>query len=178
MNYCSGCAQPVELQVPAGDERTRHVCVGCGLVHYQNPRVVVGSVPTTEDGRILLCRRAIEPRIGFWTLPAGFMELDETTAEGAAREAYEEARAQVEIGDLLALYDLAHVNQVQLFFSARLLSEEVEPGQESLEVALFTYDAIPWDELAFPSVHWVLHHQRDLGEGPTFPDRRSTAVGR
>lgn len=144
-------------------------------MHYENPRVVVGSVPVTDDGRLLLCRRAIEPRVGLWTLPAGFMELEETTAEGARREAWEEARADVEIGALLAVYDLRHVSQVQLFYAGRLRSPEVSPGPESLEVALVRYEDVPWDELAFPSVGWVLrYHQRVADQAEFLPQRRST----
>lgn len=172
MNFCPTCGAPVALRVPAGEDRERHVCTapGCARVHYVNPRVVVGVV-APHEGRVLLCRRAIEPRTGFWTLPAGFLETGETTAEGARREAWEEARARVEVGPLLALYDLPHIAQVQLFYLARLLEPgAVAPGPESLEVGLFGWDEVPWADLAFPSVHWALryHHAVAAGGGP-FP---------
>lgn len=151
--------------VPPGDDRERLLCPDCGYVAYQNPLIVVGSVVTwSEDGedRILLCRRAIEPRKGYWTLPAGFMEEHETTQAGAMREAWEEARARIEIDALLAVYDIPRISQVQLIFRARLTAPEFSAGPESLEVALFRWDEIPWSELAFPTVHWALreHHAR------------------
>ncbi len=146
------------------------MCTRCGFIHYENPKIIVGSVATWE-GKILLCRRAIEPRRGFWTLPAGYMELNETPEEGALREAWEEARAKLAIGDLLAVYTIRHISQVQLFYRAELLSPEVEAGPESLEVGLFAPDAIPNDELAFPSVSWALaHHAEALSAaGPWAP---------
>jgi len=144
-------------QIPSGDNRERLVCPDCDYVAYENPKVVVGVVATWQ-GRLLMCRRAIEPRKGFWTLPAGFMEMGETPEEGAAREAWEEARAQLEIVDLLALYSLKHISQLQLFFRATLLSDDVSAGPESREVQLFDFDALPSSELAFPSVHWAIEH--------------------
>lgn len=156
--------------IPPGEDRERLTCPDCGYIAYQNPLIVVGSVVTWEDGRILLCRRAIEPRKGFWTLPAGFMEERESTAEGAAREAWEEARARIETGPLLAVYDIPRISQVQLIFHARLLSDDVSAGPESLEVALFAWDDIPWDDLAFPTVHWALREHRDrLGRADCAP---------
>ena len=151
--------------VPPGDDRERLMCPDCGYVAYQHPLIVVGSVATwTGDGedRILMCRRAIEPRKGFWTLPAGFMEERETTQAGAMREAWEEARATIEIDALLAIYDIPRISQVQLIFRARLTSPEVAAGPESAEVALFRWDEIPWRDIAFPTVHWALreHHAR------------------
>ncbi|HYD66725.1 NUDIX hydrolase [Azospirillum sp.] len=146
--------------IPPGDDRERLTCPDCGYVAYQNPLIVVGSVTTWED-RILLCRRAIPPRKGYWTLPAGFMEEHETVAQGAAREAWEEARARIEIGALLAVYDIPRISQVQMIFRARLLSPDVEPGPESLEVGLFRWEEIPWDDLAFPTVHWALREHRE-----------------
>ena len=143
--------------VPSGDNRERLVCPDCDYIAYENPKVVVGVVATWED-KLLMCRRAIEPRRGFWTLPAGFMEMGETPEEGAAREAWEEARAKLEIVDLLSLYSLRHISQLQLFYRARLLSPDVSPGPESVEVGLFDFDALPASELAFPSVHWALEH--------------------
>lgn len=144
-------------RVPEGDDRERAVCDTCGFIDYQNPRIVVGSVANWED-RILLCRRAIEPRRGFWTLPAGFLELNEATVEGARREAWEEARAHLEIDQLLAVYTILRLSQVQLIYRARLITPEIEAGPETLECALFEWAAIPWEEIAFPSVHWALGH--------------------
>jgi len=155
MNFCSHCGQPVTLRIPVGDTLPRHVCDACGTIHYQNPKIVTGCIPEWED-RLLLCRRAIEPRRGLWTLPAGFMENGETTAEGAARETLEEALARVEIDRLYALFNIPHINQVYLMFRARLLDLEFAPGPESLEVALFREDEIPWQELAFPVVQETL----------------------
>lgn len=147
-------------QVPAGDDRQRLVCADCGFIDYENPKVVVGSVCSWQ-GRILLCRRAINPRRGFWTLPAGFLEHHETTADGAKREAWEEARARIEIERLLAVYNVPRLSQVQLIYRARLLSADVEPGPESEAVQLYDWDDIPWDEIAFPSVIWALGHYRE-----------------
>ena len=148
-------------RVPAGDSLERSVCDTCGFVHYVNPKIVVGSVVTWRDGseeRVLMCRRSIEPRAGFWTLPAGFMEEGETTEEGARREAREEANAQIRIRDLLAVYNIPRISQVQLMYRAELMSPHVSAGEESLEVALFRWDEIPRTEIAFPSVHWALAH--------------------
>jgi len=146
---------PIARMIPEGDDRQRLVCTDCGFINYENPKIVVGSVAAWED-RILLCRRAIEPSRGLWTLPAGYMELNETTAEGAKREAWEEARARIEIDCLLAVYEIPRISQVQLIYRARLRSPDVEPGPESLEVGLFRWDEIPWDSIAFPTVHWAL----------------------
>ena len=148
-------------KVPPGDDRERLVCPDCGYVAYDNPRIVVGSVVTNVDGKLLLCRRAIEPRCGFWTIPAGFLELNETAAAGAAREAWEEARARIVINGLLAVYDIPRISQVQLIYRATLGSGAVSAGPESAEVAFFDWDSLPWDTLAFPSVHWALGHYRE-----------------
>jgi ADP-ribose pyrophosphatase YjhB (NUDIX family) len=142
-------------QVPQGDTRPRRVCDHCGFVDYVNPRLVVGTVATWGE-RLLVCRRAIEPRAGYWTVPAGFLEQGESTEEGAAREALEEAGAEVEIGPLLGLYNVPRIGQVHLFYRGRLRSPQVSVGEESLEVALVTWDELPWEELAFPSVQWAL----------------------
>jgi ADP-ribose pyrophosphatase YjhB (NUDIX family) len=160
MNYCSHCGARVELRVPEGDTVPRHVCTSCGTIHYENPKMVVGCIPEWEN-RILLCRRAIEPRRGLWTLPAGFMENAETTAEGAQRETLEEANARVEIGPLYALFNIPHINQVYLLFRARLLDLDFSAGAESLETRLFNEDEIPWDEIAFITVRRTLHHYFD-----------------
>jgi ADP-ribose pyrophosphatase YjhB (NUDIX family) len=169
--FCPACAAPLVLRVPPGDERERHVCDGCGRVHYVNPRLITGAVVTWQD-QLLLCRRAIEPRTGYWTFPAGFLELHETLEEGARREAWEEARARIEVVDLLGVYDLPHIGQVQTFFRARLLDPQVAAGTESLEVALFAWDHVPWADLAFPTVRRALeHHGRVRGQSPIVPDR-------
>jgi ADP-ribose pyrophosphatase YjhB (NUDIX family) len=141
--------------VPEGDSRERACCDACGAIHYVNPRPVVGTIPEW-DGRILLCSRAIEPRHGFWTLPAGFMEVGETTAEGAIRETQEEAGARVDLGPLFSMLDVPHVEQVHIFFRARLLDLDFAPGPESLEVALFAEADIPWNDLAFRTVSTTL----------------------
>jgi ADP-ribose pyrophosphatase YjhB (NUDIX family) len=157
-------------QVPDGDERTRLVCVSCGFIRYDNPKIVVGSVVSFED-RILLCRRRIDPRAGFWTLPAGYMELNESPLDGARREAWEEARARIAIDALLAVYSIPRLSQVQLIYRARLGECAIAPGPESLEVGLFSWEAIPWDDLAFPSVHWALGHFREIGGAEIFAPR-------
>lgn len=171
MKYCSACGAPVELRQPPDDNRLRHVCTICATIHYQNPNLVIGAIPEWEDGRILLCRRAIEPRYGLWTLPAGFMENGETTGEAAIRETEEEANAHIAIGELYSMYNLAYINQVYLLFRARLLDLEFSPGAESLEVKLFDEQEIPWDELAFRPVKFTLQRyfvDRKTGRFPFF----------
>lgn len=148
-------------RVPTGDNLPRDICDRCGFIHYVNPKVVVGSV-VLHEGRILMCRRAIEPRKGFWTLPAGFMEQGETAEEGARREAREEANAEIVLKDLLAVYSIPRIAQVQLMYRAELAHPTFSAGEESLEVALFGWDEIPWEELAFPSVHWALTQFRSV----------------
>ncbi|WP_293777157.1 NUDIX hydrolase [uncultured Oxalicibacterium sp.] len=155
MNFCSACAHPVHLTIPHGDNRPRHVCTHCGMIHYQNPKMVLGTIPVwDEDGdmRILLCRRAIEPRRGFWTLPAGFMENNETTAEAAMRETIEEAGAHIEIHELFSLLNVPHVHQVHMFYRATLLDLDYEAGVETLEIKMFAPADIPWEEIAFQTV--------------------------
>ena len=137
------------------------MCGECGFVLYDNPKIVVGSVTRWGD-KILMCRRAIDPRRGFWTLPAGYLELNESTREGAEREAWEEARAKIAIESLLAIYDIPRISQVQLIYRARLMDENISAGPESLEVALFGWDEIPWDDIAFPSVRWALGHEKEM----------------
>ncbi|MPY71808.1 MAG: NUDIX domain-containing protein [Alphaproteobacteria bacterium] len=161
---------PSLRQVPDGDNMVRLVCPDCGFVQYDNPKIVVGAVATWE-GRILLCRRAIDPRSGYWTLPAGYLELNETAPEGAAREAWEEARARLDISALLAVYNIPRISQVQLIYRAVLVSADVSAGPESAAVGLFDWDGIPWDELAFPSVRWALHHWREVQDEPVFAPR-------
>lgn len=148
-------------QVPEGDDKPRLVCGDCGWIHYVNPKIVVGAVCSYGD-RILLCRRAIEPRRGFWTLPAGFMEERETTEAGARREAMEEAGVSIQIDALLAVYNIARISQVQIMYRATLPGPELAPGPESLDANLFLWDEIPWQDLAFPSVQWALLHWREV----------------
>ena len=148
-------------ETPAGDDRLREVCAICGFVDYQNPRIVVGSVVITNAGlvdEILLCRRAIEPRLGFWTLPAGYMETGETVDNAAKREAREEAQCELALDGILAIYDIRHLSQVQIIYRARLQTLKFAAGPESLEVGLFSWQDIPWNDLAFPSVAWALRH--------------------
>jgi ADP-ribose pyrophosphatase YjhB (NUDIX family) len=160
MKFCSDCGAPVEHRVPPGDSLPRYVCTQCGTIHYENPKMVVGCIPEWEN-RILLCRRAIEPRIGLWTVPAGFMENGETTAEGAARETLEEANARVEMLGLYALFNIPHISQVYMLFRARLLDLDFSAGAETLETKLFDEDEIPWDEIAFVTVRRTLKHYFD-----------------
>ena len=154
MKYCSSCGGTVSPRVPKDDNRERHICDDCDVVHYRNPLVVVGCV-AERDGKILLCKRAIEPRYGFWTVPAGFMELGETAAGGAARETLEEALATVELGHLFAMVDVVDGGQVHLFFTGKLTGD-YGAGEESLESAMFSEDEIPWDDIAFQSGTFAL----------------------
>lgn len=156
----SGGDPAFSRRVPSGDNLERDVCDRCGFIHYVNPKIVVGSVVTYE-GKFLLCRRAIEPRRGYWTLPAGFMEQGETTDEGARREAREEANADIVLRDMLAIYNIPRIAQVQIMYRAELREPEFSAGEETLEAALFEWADIPWEELAFPSVHWALMHFRE-----------------
>ena len=168
MNYCTQCGTHVELRIPEGDSHLRHVCPQCGEIHYQNPKVIVGCIAQWEQ-RILLCRRAIEPCYGLWTLPAGFMENGESTTQAALRETYEEACARVSIERLFALINIPHISQVHLFYRARLLDTNFGAGEESLETQLFSEDEIPWHELAFSSVDQCLKAY--------FRDRRTGRFG-
>ncbi len=153
--------------VPDGDDRTRSVCGTCGFVDYRNPKIVVGSV-AVRDGRILLCRRAIEPRKGFWTLPAGYLEVNESVEDGARREAYEEARAHLELDRVLAVYSVERISQVQIMFRARLSRPDIAPGPESEEVGMFAWEDIPWADIAFPTVGWALRHWRQTKDLDAF----------
>ena len=173
MKFCSNCGAPVVLRVPPGDNLPRHVCDTCQAIHYQNPRMVVGCIVEHGD-RILLCRRAIEPRHGYWTVPAGYMENGETTFQGALRETLEEANARVEIDSLYALYNIPHINQVYLLFRARLLDPIVSPGAETLEVELFLEGEIPWDRIAFASVRNALVHYYEDRKRGTYPFHMGT----
>jgi ADP-ribose pyrophosphatase YjhB (NUDIX family) len=165
MKYCSQCGAEIVVRIPDDDNRERHVCSGCDTIHYQNPKIVAGCIPAWED-KVLLCRRAIEPRHGYWTLPAGFMELGETSLEAAVRETLEEANARVDIQDLYMVINLPHVDQVYMMFRSRLLDTEFHPGAESQEVGLFTQEEIPWDALAFATIRETLrYYYEDIREG-------------
>ena len=157
IRYCNRCGADVAFIVPAGDSLPRHVCGACGHIHYENPRLIVGCVATWEE-RILICRRAIEPRLGYWTLPAGFMENGETTAQAASRETLEEAGARIIIDAPFVMVSIAHINQVHLFYRGKLTAPEYLGGEESLEVALVCAEDIPWQEIAFRSVTFCLQH--------------------
>ncbi|MCB1905640.1 MAG: NUDIX hydrolase [Gammaproteobacteria bacterium] len=173
MNFCTQCGAGLVLLVPVGDNRLRHVCSGCGYIHYQNPKIVTGVIPEWE-GRVLLCRRAIEPRHGFWTLPAGFMENGESADEGAAREAMEEANARITITGLYTLFNLIHINQVYMIYRGQLTDLDYSPGEESLEVGLFSGGEIPWDELAFQVVRETLGFYFQDQVSGNFPLRSGT----
>ena len=168
MNFCSQCAAPVVLRIPPGDDRPRHVCGTCGTVHYQNPKIVAGCLPEHE-GRVLLCRRAINPRKGLWTLPAGFMENGETIEEAAVRETREEANARVEVDGLFTCLDIPRINQVYVMYRGRLAEGSFSPGAESLDARLFEEAEVPWDEIAFPAIARTLELW--------FRDRRHGAFG-
>jgi ADP-ribose pyrophosphatase YjhB (NUDIX family) len=155
MNFCPKCGSTVTLKTPVDDTRERHICSGCNTIHYENPRNVVGTIPVWQD-KVLLCKRAIHPRLGYWTLPAGFLEVGESTEAGAIRETVEEAGAVVEIGPLFSLLNVTHVEQVHLFYLAKLIEPKYQAGVESLEVQLFSEKDIPWNELAFPTVRKTL----------------------
>ncbi|MEM9838640.1 MAG: NUDIX hydrolase [Pseudomonadota bacterium] len=163
-------SQSFERRVPDGDDRERNICTRCGFIEYENPKIVTGSVATDDQGRILLCKRAIEPRLGFWTLPAGYMELNETVEQSACREAWEEARAELEIDQVLAIYSVPRISQVQVMFRARLLNPDtIDAGPESQDVMLVSWEDIPWTELAFPTVYWALRHHREVIGTKAFP---------
>jgi len=155
MNYCSDCGAPVSLKIPEHDDRLRFVCDACGVIHYQNPKIVAGVLPVWGE-QVLLCRRAIAPRYGLWTLPAGFMENGETTDQAAAREAHEEANASLRDLRLYTVISIPHINQVYMLYRCELVSDDFSPGVESLETRLFHEHEIPWGELAFPSVRKTL----------------------
>lgn len=157
MKFCSECGKPVDQRIPEGDNRLRYVCGHCQTIHYQNPNIVAGCLPVWQ-GKVLLCRRAIEPRMGYWTLPAGFMENGETLHQAASRETDEEACARVHDLQLYTLFDLPHISQVHVFFRAELSDPDFAAGPESLEVQLFEESAIPWSELAFPTVGHTLKY--------------------
>lgn len=155
MKFCPACAAPVTRRIPEGDHLPRSVCTACGTIHYRNPKLIAGCVPE-HDGRILICRRAIEPRRGYWTVPAGFMEVGETLQQAAARECHEEALARVDVGSPLAIVHVLHAEQVHVLFRARLADPAFGVGEESLETTLCDESDIPWAEIAFASVEFAL----------------------
>jgi ADP-ribose/FAD diphosphatase len=162
MVFCNRCGQATERRIPSGEDRERDVCGGCGVVHYQNPRMIVGCI-VEHAGQVLLCKRAIEPRRGWWTLPAGFLELGESAVEGAVRETWEEASARVRVTAPYAHFDVPHIGQAYILYRAELIEHRYAAGPESLEVALFAPEQIPWRELAFPVVRYGLElWQQDL----------------
>jgi ADP-ribose pyrophosphatase YjhB (NUDIX family) len=166
INYCSSCGAAVSLRVPPGDSLPRHVCDACGVVHYRNPRLVVGALPVWDD-KVLLCKRAIEPRRGMWTLPAGFMENGETVAEAALRETREEANANIALGEMYTMISVPQINQVHVVYRASLVDLSFSAGEETLEVRLFEEREIPWNEIAFRTIALTLQHY--------FDDRRAGA---
>ena len=173
MKFCSQCGSAVTSRIPDGDDRPRFICDSCDVIHYQNPRVIVGCVPIHED-RILLCKRAIAPREGYWTLPAGFMENGETSVQGAARETWEEAQARVEQQHLYRLFDVPAINQVYMFYRAVVVDGKYGIGPESSEVGLFSEEEIPWDEIAFPVVYHALKEYLSDRQSAAFPIRVSS----
>ena len=172
MKFCTSCGDTVILRIPDGDDRERFICTSCELIHYVNPRVIVGCVPVYED-KVLLCKRAIEPRKNFWTLPAGFMENGETTAQGAARETWEEAHAKVSNLDLYRVFDVPYISQVYMFYRCDLDNGEYGIGPESLETGLYTEADVPWDSIAFPVVRETLKEFFSDAPSGEFPVRVS-----
>jgi len=168
IRHCRACGAQTDYRTPDDDNRERAVCPSCATIHYENPLNVVGTVPEL-DGRVLLCRRNIEPRKGFWTLPAGFMELGETTGQGAERETVEEAGAEIEVGPLFTVLNVPHVGQVHLYYLARMTSTRLDPGPETIEARMFSEAEVPWDELAFKTARYTLER--------FFDDRRRGQFG-
>lgn len=180
MQYCSQCGATVSLRIPDGDNRERYICDSCNTIHYQNPRIIAGCLPFSGD-RVLMCKRAIEPRYGLWTLPAGFMENGETVEQAAARETVEEANARVSIGQLFSVISLPHINQVYTLFLGELTDLDFSPGAESLQVELLREQDIPWDELAFDTIRKTLHwyfHDRQQGHLELHVDTLNSRHGR
>ena len=173
MNYCSQCGRAITVKIPSGDNRERHVCEHCEIIHYQNPRIIAGCIPFVGE-RVLLCKRAIEPRHGLWTLPAGFMENGETTVQGALRECYEEALASIDNPELCGIFDIPEINQVYIFYRGPLTDNAFGVGEESLEAALFGEHEVPWNKLAFPVVELALHYYFEDLKRDTFEVRTGT----
>jgi ADP-ribose pyrophosphatase YjhB (NUDIX family) len=168
MNFCSQCGHNVELRIPEGDNRPRYICSDCNTIHYQNPKIVTGTLPIWND-QVLLCKRAIEPRYGFWTLPAGFMENGETLEQAANRESTEEANANLDNIQLYTMVSLPHINQIYVMYLARLIDLDFSPGEESLEVSLFMEKDIPWDSLAFRTIDFTLKRFFEDRKKDSFP---------
>ncbi|GAA6167683.1 NUDIX hydrolase [Sessilibacter corallicola] len=175
MKFCSICGSAVTLKIPHGDDRQRYVCDECNTIHYQNPKIITGCLPVYEN-KVLLCKRAIEPRSGLWTLPAGFMENGESMEQGAARESWEEARLTLKNHTLYQVFSLPHISQVYVFYLSEIASLDFGPGPESLEVELFTEAEIPWDKLAFPVVRSTLKDYFADFPNKEFPIRNSTVT--
>ena len=168
MKFCSDCGHTVVQKIPVGDNRLRFVCEQCETIHYQNPKIICGCLPTWED-KVLLCKRGIEPRYGLWTLPAGFMENLETTQEGAARETWEEANARIRVGAAYCIFNIPQISQVYVMYRGEIIDGEFGVGEESIEAGLFSEEAIPWDDLAFASIKRTLRYffaDRKLGHFP------------
>ncbi|MFL2753493.1 MAG: NUDIX hydrolase [Gammaproteobacteria bacterium] len=169
MKFCSNCgSSKISLKIPEGDNRERYVCDSCNTIHYSNPNVVVGTLPTFED-KILLCKRAIEPRVGLWTLPAGFLENGESLLEGAWRETKEETQAEVEMHNILAIFNIPQINQIYVIYKASILENSYGPTSESLDVKLFSKEDIPWEKIAFPFVPKAINHYYDNFEKKEIP---------
>ncbi|WP_252180491.1 NUDIX hydrolase [Endozoicomonas sp. 4G] len=175
MNFCSDCGAKVSKKIPSGDNRLRDVCDSCGKIHYQNPLIVAGCLPVFE-GKVLLCKRSIEPRSGYWTLPGGFMELGETLEQAALRETMEEAGAEVTLQSLYTLFNIVHVGQLSVFFLAHLDKPEFSAGEESEAVALFSEEEIPWEQLAFNTVSRTLRHFFSDRQKGDFPQRMEDII--
>ena len=173
MKYCSNCGATVEKRIPADDNRLRYCCTSCESIHYLNPKVIVGTVPVKE-GKVLLCKRAIKPRYGLWTLPAGFMENEETIEQGAFRETKEETSTQVEMGELYAIFNIPQIHQVYMLHLAKVVNDDFKKTTESLDVGLFSEAEIPWEELAFPFVPKILKYYFQDLKNNDFPLRTET----
>ena len=169
IKFCTTCGGPTEKKIPEDDDHIREVCTACGQIHYHNPKVVVGTIPEADDGRILLCKRDIEPRKGKWTLPAGFLESQESVQDGALRETFEETRARVEIIAPYRLFNIVFVDQIYFMFRARLTTYDFGPTSESVEVRLFEHRDIPWDEIAFEVIRQTLDHYLNDLQKAEFP---------
>ena len=174
MKFCSACGAQVRIEIPIGDSRERHVCIECDTIHYNNPRIITGCLVTSGD-KVLLCKRSIEPRSGYWTLPAGFMENGESAEIGAARETWEEAKAKVDVKNLYTVFSIPEISQVYMIFMADLIGNEYAAGEESEEVELFSEPDIPWKEIAFPAMHITLQHYFDDRKSGQF-EMRSLAL--
>ena len=173
MKFCSNCGRAVVERIPAGDDRLRQVCDHCDIIHYSNPLLIVGCV-AEHEGKVLLCKRAIEPRAGYWTLPAGFMENGESSVQGAERETWEEACARVADQQLYRLFDVPYINQVYMFYRARLVDGQYGAGAESLAADLFDEADVPWQDIAFPVVYHTLREYFCDRDQQSWPVRSST----